>query len=518
MSVSAYSIIKNILKIKETTPIVSLLEKCMQDDLKVYKRISIDVDHYKGFKLVNLENTIKKDDIIATVPTCYGLNGLDIFQLNKNDSNKFCDLISNSINKFINKEKDTNVYERIKQQYFLTYQAVIINKAHSSFLKDLVNSYPKDLLSLSCLDNSLLSQVNSKVLKINLMHFVNLNLRIYEDINKDSELKIDKETFLYFYLATLSQKICLYTENKAINYTSQDESVDLYSYMNKEINSKLSAKNNRNNIVEDENNQNNINNSITKKEINLILPLINIINHSFNNNCDLIPTWDPINKVSFVIIKANKDINLDEELSISYGDNLSNYELFLKYGFVEEENKNKFIEIPLACNNEEKNLIFESSAIDNDFYNYLDKLNSNIELKNKISYLEKFDLGLYENIKNNMITLYHNKFDRTLLKLLRIGFLEKHELESKRALDFNFDNIWSEKNEMSVSKYLSMVLNYFYKPHLNIDYINKFNTLKSNLTSKLAIQEYNINVVQNEEKEILEKNINYLRNKQNYLI
>ena len=71
----------------------------------------------------------------------------------------------------------------------------------------------------------------------------------------------------------------------------------------------------------------------------MMMPLIDMINHSFTPNVVALPYEDKISNASFIIVKAIRDIAKDEQLFFSYG-NLSNNHLIQKYGFTVENNQN----------------------------------------------------------------------------------------------------------------------------------------------------------------------------------
>lgn len=51
----------------------------------------------------------------------------------------------------------------------------------------------------------------------------------------------------------------------------------------------------------------------------MILPLVDMINHSQDPNCVILPYHDKISDTSHVVIKAVKDIEPGEQICVSYG-------------------------------------------------------------------------------------------------------------------------------------------------------------------------------------------------------
>ena len=89
----------------------------------------------------------------------------------------------------------------------------------------------------------------------------------------------------------------------------------------------------------------------------LIIPLFDMINHSFEPNAIIIPHEDKLTNESFVMLQALRDIEKDEQLFVSYG-NLGNTHLIQKYGFTVENNPNN----SLSCTfpfHEYESILFE---------------------------------------------------------------------------------------------------------------------------------------------------------------
>jgi hypothetical protein len=71
----------------------------------------------------------------------------------------------------------------------------------------------------------------------------------------------------------------------------------------------------------------------------MILPLFDFINHSFDPNVIVMPYHDKINEKSYVMLRALRDIEPEEQLLMSYGP-LANCHLLQKYGFTVKDNPN----------------------------------------------------------------------------------------------------------------------------------------------------------------------------------
>jgi hypothetical protein len=84
-----------------------------------------------------------------------------------------------------------------------------------------------------------------------------------------------------------------------------------------------------------------------------LLPLIDMLNHSFSHNCKIIslaePTADNIQRF-YLQLECSSDIDKGEELTINYG-NLTNDNFLLNYGFICDENPFDTLELSLDLEN-----------------------------------------------------------------------------------------------------------------------------------------------------------------------
>lgn len=72
--------------------------------------------------------------------------------------------------------------------------------------------------------------------------------------------------------------------------------------------------------------------------VSMIVPLFDMLNHSREPNCIVVPFHDKLSEQSFVTLKSLRPIAKDEQLTISYGNDLANTHLIQKYGFVTRDN------------------------------------------------------------------------------------------------------------------------------------------------------------------------------------
>ena len=83
---------------------------------------------------------------------------------------------------------------------------------------------------------------------------------------------------------------------------------------------------------------------------NCLVPLLDLINHSFNFNCK----YNYIRKRQGFVLYSVRNINSEEEITINYG-NLTNIELFVGYDFIIKNNFYKY-KISFYINNKKYNI------------------------------------------------------------------------------------------------------------------------------------------------------------------
>lgn len=64
----------------------------------------------------------------------------------------------------------------------------------------------------------------------------------------------------------------------------------------------------------------------------MMMPLMDMVNHSSSPNVGIMPIHDKMTASSYLVMRALRDIEENEQLTISYG-NLSNLHFIQKYGF-----------------------------------------------------------------------------------------------------------------------------------------------------------------------------------------
>jgi hypothetical protein len=149
-------------------------------------------------------------------------------------------------------------------------------------------------------------------------------------------------------------------------------------------------------------------------DLNSCVPFIELLNHDNNYNTDF--EFDEKNKG--FILKAVRDINLGEELTLSYG-NESNINLFVTYGFTL------------------KNNIYKNSMrvkIGEGYYRFYPSESREINIKD-IYNIAKSLKEIYGFEKEKEIVIYNLMLDGLEKKLEKIRLIKEDDINIKNILD-----------------------------------------------------------------------------------
>ena len=426
------------------------------------------------------QNKIEKHQEIMTIPILSGLNGLEMLDV-KNDQNLkiLKNLINNiSSNYSQNSNSDKNKHDELKYQKMLQTQSliwqVIVNYSNNeSYNFDLVNSFPKDdLTQLIYYSKDLIDQMSSSSLKLLFSETLSAYKYIYDLINFEGIFEVSEDIFLWAYNNTLSRKISI---------------IDYYN-------------NEKGNPIE------------------LIAPILEYVNHSsIKTNIIAEPDYDIETNNSLIRVYCSRDIESGQQLFLDYGynENFNNRQFLNRFGFIDLENSNKEIELPFLFDE-----IFQILDLNNEkvFVTYKELKATNNEFKSNL--LKKAKVEDFEN-KFFKLTLYENKFNIELLKFLRIIFLSLEDFSNsdkkEKCLRHDFSEKYSNENEKIVLEFCLKILEKYFSTLKNNDY----NNLISNIgmidsTEKFKLK--NMFLLENEEKYLLDKNLNYLNKKYNNCI
>ena len=99
----------------------------------------------------------------------------------------------------------------------------------------------------------------------------------------------------------------------------------------------------------------------------ILLPIIDLLNHSNEPNIGLRPMHDKVEDCGYVTITALRDIKADEQLTISYGP-LSNIHCAQKYGMTLADEKQQGLNVVQANYpfNDYENIVFEEVRLKED--------------------------------------------------------------------------------------------------------------------------------------------------------
>ena len=449
------TLLKSIINIHSSKSLYNYLNDCQEKGLVMEKNVSIQP--FKNYyTLINNEYRINENEIIARIPIQTGFNGFNINIRDESTSKVIKEQIHEIVKSIVNPKKNLYYYDKLVQQLFLTFEIYLNSMDKDSNYYDFIDSLPKDCNSLLNLGNKKIENlVKSKIISSNIAINYSQVYSIFEEFMNKKLFEVDSNLFTYSYLTANSQKI---------NFNSE------------------------------------------KGEISLIAPVLNLINHSFNENIELLEYYDEKIKESFILLKSIKTINQGEQLFINKGDSINNLELAIKYGIVDETNINNFIKLPVCCDN---------NYIEDMFKNASDSIKIKIIQMNDNVLGKELLLPNYEQIIYNDITLYPKKFSSNILKLLRISLLNKNELNNCSNHDFSLK--YTNENEVEVNEYLKEITTYYLEAlHPSSYYVNIINELRYNQNCKDNIDLFNISLIEKEERDILESNYSYLNKRKLY--
>lgn len=486
-------------------PIYNNFNMCLSRNISIYN--SIQIEDYNnlemGLGLKALEK-INKNQEIMTIPIISGLNGLEMLDIKSDENLKILKrLIHNIANSYaqipyLEEENNNNKnfikpknkidefkYEKMLQTQSLIWQLIVGSINKDSYNYDLINSFPKEeLTQLAYFDRNIIEKMTSISLKFFYNETISAFKYIYDQIVQEGIFELSQETFLWAYCNALSRKISI---------------IDYYNTKN----------------------LNDSNASDKGSPIELIAPLVEYINHSSKDaNVILEPDYDYELKQSIIRVYACNDIEQGQQLLLDYTETekFNNRQLINRYGFFDKENPNKNIEIPFLLAD-----VFNLFELNKEeVFDKFTKLLENDNLKSfKNELLKKAKLLDFEN-KFFKLVLHDNKFDIELLKFLRIVFLMEEDLNdpSKKAnlLNFDFSKKFSDSNERLVLSFCIGIIDKYYEVLKGNDYDKIIEGDLGKVESKDEFILKNMYLLENEEKNLLEKNLNFLKKKLNTLI
>lgn len=435
-------------------------EAC-ESGLQIEKLLSLEYDNLEmDHKIVASEN-IPNEAILAQIPVELGINGNELYNFRKDEAQDLKEALHQSLKKMINYKSDGIAYEKALQHAFLICQCIACNKKGEFIQKSLVQSFSKNMNSLLSMDQASFSKIKSRSIGKNLMLSAAPFMRVIHDLNNNKinqSLRISTEVFEYYNMAVNKYK-----------HTIEYE----------------------------------------KGIISLVNPFINLIKPKSNGNVDFLPIYDEHKNYSTVIVIATRPIEKGEVLSFSYND-FSNLELAIRYGEIDLDNPNRYIECNLSAFENDWNFYFEGA---NQKLNELrTMLASNLKLKQKLCEYKGYEP--YERIYSKAIKFYSTRFDVSILKYLRIGFLTSEELSVQQTdiFAYDFNKKWSTLNEKKAYEYLEQIVNYYYEPLKDLNFEQLLVSEGTNYKQWMLIK------LEEEEKKILDSNATHLIKKINSLI
>ena len=136
----------------------------------------------------------------------------------------------------------------------------------------------------------------------------------------------------------------------------------------------------------------------------MLMPVFDLLNHSLEPNVAILPYHDALEDKSFLVLKALREIQPNEQLMVSYGD-LSNMHLIQKYGFTSVSSLQSPLNVVQASYSygDYQQIVYKEQLLKRELAEF-----------HQLSFNPERLLG---------VQLFSNKFDPNLLRRLRLTFL-----------------------------------------------------------------------------------------------
>lgn len=446
---------KNIINLKPYMEMYDYLNYSEEKGLSLDKQISFMPIYYNHLGLVAEEN-IMKGEKIGKVPIETGMTGKNINLKEKSTYNSIAEEINRIAKTEIDHIMNPDYYDKYIQHIYLTMNIYLGYLDNKSEMNNFILSFPKEstsLINFNSHEDGIYKKIRSKNIKSHILVNQSQIYSFYKKMIENKLFQLNENVFLYSYLTTNTLKNNIYTENKG--------------------------------------------------NISVVLPLINQMIHSnLANNTDLVNFYDSNEKQSSIYLLANRNITKGEYLYINKDKIMSNLEMSIKFGYIEKSNPCSDLNLYISC----------YSDYINDYFNNVNKemegmiyiLNENIDRKSMIC-------KQYESILYAGFGFYENKLSQNLLKLLRIGFLSSSQLSTENVKSHNFNQKFSDENEIIVIKYMKHIIDYYINDLFSVDeYKNSISNLENLIYSdKESLLLFNVSHIEMEEKKILDKNYSY---------
>lgn len=243
----------------------------------------------------------------------------------------------------------------------------------------------------------------------------------------------------------------------------------------------------------------------SRNAVTIISPIYDMINHSFDPNCEIEGYYNSVDVESLILLKALRPINPGEELTINYG-NYSNYDFAMKFGFINENNP--YNEMPLKL------------AIEN----HVEIAQEGFDLKQKL-------FKMISDLEIDKFHLYSNRIDDSALSKLRIYFLTEEDLKQNpqiyqytassfvgkrvsignelRVFEFLLENIKREFEKLQKMKMMALQTNQQLPPEYKAA-LTDINAVKKLKNDAKHVEHAMLFQLCNDEEELLRNNIRFI--------
>ena len=232
------------------------------------KMLRINSNIRKGYQILTLEK-ITQGEIIFQIPLTETFNGIELEEIHSEDKMQF----KNHLNKIVSNyfQKDHYFHYALVQHLNILMSIYLNTQNKKAEKHEFAMSFPESFFNLGSLSKENYDKISSDSLKHSIYWYKKDTKDYWNSLTKDNFYQISFEDFNYLYNTIHSRKIKVESD---------------------------------------------------KGEISVISPLVDLINHSTLNNCEVEVKWLQSAETSMLTLYSSKDIYENEELLINYDSNI----------------------------------------------------------------------------------------------------------------------------------------------------------------------------------------------------
>ena len=258
--------------------------KAFQLGAQINTKITLDNfnDKLMGFGYRSMQD-INKNQEIMRIPVSIGIHGKDLKYFTDDEHKKIVREMCDKSAQYFHQNKNIS-YMKLFQTQILTMQVLLNLYNEKAELNDFVYSFPmQDLTSINFWKQKTFETISSRNLKTLVIDNRNIQEILYSFVTEKSIYDIKKEDYFWAFNNVNARKITI---------------MDNPQYSFEEIQREM----------EKPSNKFDPNMDYSNKIYQMILPIFDYFNHSFEPNCRFEPFYDEDEKKSYLICLSEREI------------------------------------------------------------------------------------------------------------------------------------------------------------------------------------------------------------------